>query len=153
MAVARVALPVAAFAAFDYWIPDGLAVERGTLVRVRLAGRALPGVVVDVVPTSEVAREKLQPVAEVKRDLPILPEDLLGLADFVSRYYQGAAGPCAGADVAAARGAAVADITHSPSRNVAATDRAGKNRPRHGARRGRREDERMYDAWNPARTS
>ena len=88
MAVARVALPVAAFAAFDYWIPDGLAVGRGALVRVRLAGRALAGVVVEVVPTSAVAREKLQPLAEVRDDLPALPEDLLGLAEFVARYYQ-----------------------------------------------------------------
>ena len=85
MAVARVALPVAAF---DYWIPDGLAVGRGALVRVRLAGRALAGVVVEVVPTSAVAREKLQPLAEVRDDLPALPEDLLGLAEFVARYYQ-----------------------------------------------------------------
>ena len=88
MAVARVALPVAAFAAFDYWIPDGLVVGRGALVMVRLAGRALAGVVVDVVATSEVAREKLQPIAEVRHDLPALPEDLLGLAEFVARYYQ-----------------------------------------------------------------
>jgi len=88
VAVARVALPVAAFSAFDYWIPDGLVVGRGALVRVRLAGRALAGVVVDVVPTSAVAREKLQPLAEVRNDLPALPEDLLGLAEFVARYYQ-----------------------------------------------------------------
>jgi primosomal protein N' (replication factor Y) len=88
VAVARVALPVAAFAAFDYWIPDGLVVGRGALVRVRLAGRAMAGVVVDVVPTSTVAREKLQPLAEVRDDLPALPEDLLGLAEFVARYYQ-----------------------------------------------------------------
>ena len=88
MAIARVALPVAASAAFDYWIPDGLAVGRGALVRVRLAGRALVGVVVDVVATSEVAREKLQPIAEARHDLPALPADLLGLAEFVARYYQ-----------------------------------------------------------------
>jgi primosomal protein N' (replication factor Y) len=88
VAVARIALPVAAFAAFDYWIPDGLVVGRGALVRVRLAGRALAGVVVDVVATSTVAREKLQPLAEVRDDLPALPEDLLGLAEFVARYYQ-----------------------------------------------------------------
>ena len=88
MAVARVALPVAAFAAFDYWIPDGLVVVRGALVMVRLAGRALAGVVVDVVATSEVAREKLHPIAAVRLDLPVLPEDLLGVAGFVARYYQ-----------------------------------------------------------------
>ncbi len=88
MAVARVALPVGAFATFDYWIPDGLVVVRGTLVRVRLARRALAGVVVDVVPTSGIAREKLQPISEVRHDLPVVPEDWLGLAEFVARYYQ-----------------------------------------------------------------
>ena len=88
MAVARIALPVATDAAFDYWIPDGLAFNRGALVRVRLAGRALVGVVVDVVPTSEVARERLQPIAEVKHDLPALPADLLDLAEFTAKYYQ-----------------------------------------------------------------
>jgi len=88
VAVARVALPVAALATFDYWIPDGLVVGRGALVRVRLAGRALAGVVVDVVATSTVARDRLQPLAEVREDLPALSEDLLDLADFVASYYQ-----------------------------------------------------------------
>jgi primosomal protein N' (replication factor Y) len=88
MTVARIALPVAAFAAFDYWIPEGLAVERGALVRVRLAKRPLVGVVTDVAPTSEIARERLQPVVEVIRDVPALPADLLALASFVSTYYQ-----------------------------------------------------------------
>ncbi|MET0203058.1 MAG: hypothetical protein ABW276_02000, partial [Casimicrobiaceae bacterium] len=68
MAIARVALPVDTAAAFDYWIPAGLAIERGALVRVRLAGRVLAGVVVDVVPTSEVPQEKLQPIVEVRSD-------------------------------------------------------------------------------------
>ena len=66
MAVARVALPVAALAAFDYWIPDGLVVVRGALVMVRLAGRALAGVVIDIVATSEIGREKLQPIVAVR---------------------------------------------------------------------------------------
>jgi len=88
MAVARIALPVAVPAAFDYWIPEGLALERGALVRVRFARRALVGVVVGIAATSEVARERLQPVDEVIRDLPPLPDDLLALADFVSSYYQ-----------------------------------------------------------------
>ncbi len=88
MAIARVALPVATSAAFDYWIPDGLSVARGAIVRVKLAGRALAGVVVDVVPASDVASEKLQPLGEVRQDLPAMPADLLDLAEFVARYYQ-----------------------------------------------------------------
>jgi len=88
MAIARVALPVAAAAPFDYWIPDGLAVTRGALVEVRLARRALAGVVVDVVATSEVAQERLQPIVELRQDVPALPADVLGLAEFVAKYYQ-----------------------------------------------------------------
>jgi primosomal protein N' (replication factor Y) len=88
MAIARVALPVAAAALFDYWIPDGLAVARGALVEVRLARRALAGVVVDVVATSEVAQERLQPIVELRQDVPPLPADVLGLAEFVAKYYQ-----------------------------------------------------------------
>jgi primosomal protein N' (replication factor Y) len=88
MAIARVALPVAAAEAFDYWIPEGLAIDRGALVRVRLARRALTGVVVDVTPTTEVPREKLQPIVELRSEIPAIPADLLELARFVATYYQ-----------------------------------------------------------------
>ncbi|MET0918580.1 MAG: primosomal protein N', partial [Burkholderiales bacterium] len=88
MAIARIALPVAAATPFDYWIPDGLAVTRGALVEVRLARRALAGVVLDVVATSEVPHERLQPIVELRQDVPPLPADLLGLAEFVAKYYQ-----------------------------------------------------------------
>jgi primosomal protein N' (replication factor Y) len=88
MAIARVALPVAAEGVFDYWVPEGLVVDRGALVRVRLARRLLTGVVVDVVPTTDVPREKLQPIVELRNDVPALPPDLLDLARFVATYYQ-----------------------------------------------------------------
>lgn len=88
MAIARVALPVAASAAFDYWIPDGLAVNRGAVVHVRLARRALAGVVVDVVPVSGISHDKLQPIGELRQDVPPLPADVLELAEFVAKYYQ-----------------------------------------------------------------
>ena len=88
MAIARVALPVAASTPFDYWVPAGLAVERGSVVRVRLAKRALVGVVVDIATTTDVAHERLQPIDEVVSDVPPLAEDLLQLAAFVAGYYQ-----------------------------------------------------------------
>ena len=47
MPIARVALPVAAATTFDYWMPEGLAVARGSIVRVRLGTRTLVGVVAD----------------------------------------------------------------------------------------------------------
>ena len=48
MAIARIALPVAAWHLFDYWIPDGLQVAQGDIVRVRLAGRLQCGVVTGI---------------------------------------------------------------------------------------------------------
>ncbi len=88
MTIARIALPVAAAGAFDYWIPDGLTVQPGAVVRVRLARRILTGVVVAVVSQSDVPHEKLQPIVEIRQDVPPLPADILEVADFVARYYQ-----------------------------------------------------------------
>ncbi len=88
MPVARVALPVAAATLFDYWVPDGLDVKRGALVRAMLGNRLLIGVVVEIVDRSEIPRERLQPVADALRELPPLPNDLLDLAAFVASYYQ-----------------------------------------------------------------
>lgn len=49
MPIARVALPVGTSQSFDYWIPQGLAVARGSVVRVQLGQRRLVGVVTGVV--------------------------------------------------------------------------------------------------------
>jgi primosomal protein N' (replication factor Y) len=87
MTIARVALPVALDRSFDYWAPEGLALLRGGIVRVRLARRALVGVVVAVANESAVMREQLQPIDEVV-SLPPLPDDVLALCEFVAGYYQ-----------------------------------------------------------------
>ncbi len=88
MAIAHVALPVAAHATFDYWVPAGLDVAPGAVVRAHLARRELVGVVVGVGDTTSVAQDRLQPLAEVIATAPALPGDMLALAEFVSRYYQ-----------------------------------------------------------------
>lgn len=88
MAIARVALPVAVDKIFDYWIPEGLAVTTGTLVRVDLAGRPLAGVVVDVGAASAAQSGSLVPLREVVSGLAPLPPDVLALAGFVAEYYQ-----------------------------------------------------------------
>ena len=88
MAIARIALPVATRTTFDYWVPSGLAIVRGSIVRVRLATRAMIGVVVDIATTTDISHEQLQPVQEVVSELPPLPNDLMLLADFVAGYYQ-----------------------------------------------------------------
>jgi len=84
---ARVAVPAATGQAFDYWAPEGLGVVRGSLVRVRLARRRCVGVVTGVHATSEIARERVQPLDDVLA-LPPLPEDVVALAEFVSAYYR-----------------------------------------------------------------
>ncbi len=88
MTVARVALPVAIDRTFDYWIPEGLAVAVGALVRVDLAGRPLVGIVVDVGEGSDAEPGSLVPLREVVTDLAPLPPDVLALAGFVADYYQ-----------------------------------------------------------------
>lgn len=110
MPIAQVALPVAAVATFDYWLPEGLDVARGSLVRVTLGARSMVGVVAAIAADSPVAREKLQPVRAVVA-LPRLPDDVVDLAHFVASYYQEPLGqalalavpPVAGRDGAARR--------------------------------------------------
>src|SRR4030095_15463466 len=91
MPIARVALPVAAPTTFDYWIPQGLAIDRGAIVRVQLGPRRLAGVVVAIASDSDVDRAKLTPVVDVIAEERI-PGDVLELCAFVSSYYQEATG-------------------------------------------------------------
>jgi primosomal protein N' (replication factor Y) len=94
VAIVRVALPVAVDRLFDYWLPAGLDVHSGSLLRVRLGRRRVLGVAVDLVRDSEVAPERLAPIDEVASDVPPLPSDLCALAGFVAGYYQQPIGQC-----------------------------------------------------------
>jgi len=89
--IARVALPVAVDRLFDYWIPAGLDVACGAIVRVPLARRRVVGVVLEIAQASEVRREDIIAVDEVV-DAPALPQDVRELAAFVAGYYQSAPG-------------------------------------------------------------
>ena len=90
MAIARIAMPVAAWQLFDYWIPNGLAVARGDVVRAKLAGRLRAGVVTAIDAASEFT-DRLQPI-DALADVPRLPEEIMALASFVGDYYQAAPG-------------------------------------------------------------
>ena len=94
MAVVRVALPVAVDRLFDYWLPDGLDVRRGSVLRTRLGRRRMLGVAVELAPDSELAPEQLAPIDEVAAELPPLADDLCALARFISAYYQQPIGQC-----------------------------------------------------------
>ena len=87
-------MPVAASKLFDYWLPAGLPVESGSVVRVALGGRRVRGVVTEVVGSSGLAPDRIQPVQEVVDSLPPLPADLRAMAEFVSAYYQQPIGQC-----------------------------------------------------------
>ena len=87
MPIARVALPVAAATTFDYWVPEGLDVGPGRIVRVTLGTRKVVGVVVAVGHDTPIAPEKLLPVTDVLA-VPPLPGDVLALAEFIASYYQ-----------------------------------------------------------------
>ncbi|MEP7327659.1 MAG: primosomal protein N' [Betaproteobacteria bacterium] len=87
MPIARVALPVAASSAFDYWIPEGAPVQRGSVVRVALGPRRMIGIVSEIAATTTVAQDKLQTLSDVV-DVPPLPDDVMALAAFVAAYYQ-----------------------------------------------------------------
>jgi primosomal protein N' (replication factor Y) (superfamily II helicase) len=94
VAIVRVALPVAVDRLFDYWLPEGLDVRRGSVLRARLGGRRVLGVAVDLSPDSEIAPEQLAPIDEVATELPPLADDLCALARFISTYYQQPIGQC-----------------------------------------------------------
>jgi primosomal protein N' (replication factor Y) len=87
MTIARVALPIARGELFDYWVPAGLAVVPGSVVRVRLARRAVCGVVVETALESAVEPGELQPIVEIVPGI-VLGADLLALAAFACAYYQ-----------------------------------------------------------------
>ena len=86
MAIAHIAMPIAAWQHFDYWIPEGLFVARGDIVRARLARRKCVGVVTGVDAASDFA-DRLQPI-DALCGIARLPEEMLAMAAFVSTYYQ-----------------------------------------------------------------
>jgi len=94
VAIVRVALPVAAQQLFDYWLPDGLAAEPGSVVIAKLGRRRLVGVVTELVESSEVSPERVSPIDELVSSVPPLPDDVRALARFIAEYYQAPIGQC-----------------------------------------------------------
>jgi primosomal protein N' (replication factor Y) len=94
VAIVRVALPVATNQLFDYWLPAGLVIEPGSVLRVSLARRRLLGIALELVDATAIAPERLAPIDEIVTALPPLPEDLRALGRFVSDYYQQPIGQC-----------------------------------------------------------
>src|SRR6185312_10624946 len=85
---------VAAHRLFDYWLPAGLAVGRGSVLVVKLGARSLAGVVVELSDTAGIAPDRVIPIDRVIPGIPPLPDDLLELASFIAGYYQQPIGLC-----------------------------------------------------------
>jgi len=94
MAIARVAAPVSVDRLFDYWLPAGLPVQAGSVLRVMLGRRRVHGIAAEVVDRTDLSPERLLPIQEVVAELPPLPDDLCALARFVAAYYQQPIGQC-----------------------------------------------------------
>jgi primosomal protein N' (replication factor Y) len=84
----QVALDVPLAKLFDYAVPDTMQVRAGDRVAVPFGTRQRLGVVVSCSAASDVAQERLKPLAGVRDDAPALPEPWLEFMRFLSGYYQ-----------------------------------------------------------------
>jgi primosomal protein N' (replication factor Y) len=67
----------------------------GTLIRVPLGRREVPGVVWDPAPSSAAPEIELRDVASVLDAMPVLDADWRALVDFAAAYYQRSVGELA----------------------------------------------------------
>ena len=83
----RVAVPVPIFKTFTYSVPETFrgAALFGSRVSVPFGKRTLTGVVVDEMESSDV--EGVRPIKDVLDSEPLFDDNLLGFAEWISRYY------------------------------------------------------------------
>jgi primosomal protein N' (replication factor Y) len=73
---------------FDYRLPDEIRAGVGSMLVVPFGRRQVLGVVVGLADSSEVAEEKLlEPVRALDEGPPALPEELVGLAEWIAAEY------------------------------------------------------------------
>ena len=86
---AEVAVPIPLHGALTYAIPEPLLgfVQPGCRVRVPVGKRHLTGIVVDLVDAAPVAIEEVREIEDLLDPTPVLTEEMLRLAAFVSEYY------------------------------------------------------------------
>ena len=88
--IVAVMVGVAVEGPYSYRVPDGMAVERGSIVAVPLGPRLTLGVVWGE-PRDSVAHNRLRDIYQ-SYDIPALSEELLKLVDWVARYTLAAPG-------------------------------------------------------------
>lgn len=87
MTVIHVALDIPVNRLFDYSASDADSADVGRHVSVPFGNRKLFGIILSVSHSSSVPREKLKTVNLIDRESPPLPQSLLELFEFCSRYY------------------------------------------------------------------
>jgi primosomal protein N' (replication factor Y) len=85
--IARVAVPAPLHTLFDYRIPAGVRVARGMRVLVPFGRSRRVGVVFGLAPPGDCPAEKLRCIERVLDATPALPEETLGLLEWVAGYY------------------------------------------------------------------
>ncbi|MDI6626035.1 MAG: primosomal protein N', partial [Brevundimonas sp.] len=95
MKVASVLIPLPVPEAFDYEVPEAMALERGDQVAVPLGPRLMRGVVAEVRETTG-SNRRLKAVVEVLDD-PRLPEKTVDFVEWAARWTLSAPGEMASA--------------------------------------------------------
>jgi len=88
MKLVRVALDVPLPTLFDYLVPESIELSSGDRVVVPFGTRTRVGIAIEAAQQSEVAPEKLRPVARVLQDAPRLSREWLEFMRFLAAYYQ-----------------------------------------------------------------
>ena len=85
--IARVAVPVPLHRLFDYSVPESMPLPViGARVAVQFAGRRLVGLVTALNP--EDAHDKVRPLSAVLDEESVLGDEVFGIANWLSSYYQ-----------------------------------------------------------------
>ena len=87
MHIVRVALDIPLSTLFDYFLAENMTAVEGQRVVVPFGRKQVVGVVMECVPSSELAAERIKAVVQVLHDVPPMPAELLKLLRFCSDYY------------------------------------------------------------------
>lgn len=87
MKFVRVALEVPLSTLFDYFLPENMSAGVGQRVVVPFGRKQVVAVVMELASGSDLAPERIKPVAQVLQDMPPLSAEMLKLLSFCSDYY------------------------------------------------------------------
>ena len=87
MHIVRVALDIPLSTLFDYFLAENMTAVEGQRVVVPFGRKQAVGVVMECVPSSDLAAERIKAVLQVLNDVPPMPAELLKLLRFCSDYY------------------------------------------------------------------